>query len=241
MQQYYYKETLDNELIISGDKFHYLKNVVKVRIGEEILLFNDGNKAVYKVNVINKRDLSISKVKDLDLNSDNLKVDLAIGLLKKDNIELVIQKATELGVNSINLLSMENNVVKFDSKNIEKKLNRYNDIAISACEQSKRDSISSVNYFSNIKDLDFEVYDYIFILHEKANAEDTLFKKLKNIPKEKRILLIIGPEGGISPKEIEFFESKGKVVSLGKNILRAETAAIMAVGLTINILNEEDL
>ncbi len=241
MQQYYYKEELNNELIISGDKFHYLKNVVKIRIDEEILLFNDGNKAVYKVNEINKRDINVSKLKDLELNKDNLNVDLAIGLLKKDNIELVIQKTTELGVNSINLLSMENNVVKFDSKNIEKKLNRYNDIAISACEQSKRDNISSVNYFSNIKDLDFKMYDYIFILHEKAEVNDTLYKNLKNVSKEKSVLLVIGPEGGISPKEIEYLESKGKVVSLGKNILRAETAAIMAVGLTINILNEEDL
>ncbi len=241
MQQYFYEKALNDELIILGDKFHYLKNVVKVHIGEEIVLFNDGNKAIYKIDIINKRDMIVLKVKDLELNKDGLNVDLAIGLLKKDNIELVIQKATELGVNDINLLAMDNNVVKFDSKNIDKKLNRYNDIAISACEQSKRDNLSSVKYFSNIRDLDFKKYDHIFILHEKAQYEDTIFRKLKGISNDKKILLIIGPEGGISLKEIEYLESKGKVVSLGKNILRAETAAIMAVGLTINILNEEDL
>ncbi len=241
MQQYYYEGNLSDNLIIDGDRFHYLKNVVKIRIGEEILLFNNEAKAIFKIEVINKKDISVLKVKEVEINNNSLKIDLAIGLLKKDNIELVIQKATELGVCNVNLLSMENNVVKFDSKNIDKKLKRYNDIAISASEQSKRDNISLVNYFSNLKDLNYEDYDQVFILHEKAKVEDSLYKNLLKLSCDKKILLIIGPEGGISLKEIEYLESKGKIISLGKNILRAETAAIMAVGLTINILSEEDL
>ncbi len=241
MQQYYYEGNLNDHLIIDGDKFHYLKNVVKIHTEEEIILFNNEDKAIFKIDAINKRDISVLKVKDMEIKNNSLKIDLAIGLLKKDNIELVIQKTTELGISKIDLLAMENNVVKFDSKNIDKKLKRYNDIVISASEQSKRDNIPLVNYFSNLKDLNYEDYDQVFILHEKAKVENSLYKNLLKLSCDKKVLLIIGPEGGISSKEIEFLETKGKIISLGRNILRAETAAIMAVGLTINILSEEDL
>ncbi len=240
MQQYYYKGILSDEVVIVDDKFHYLKNVVKININEEIILFNDDAKAIYFISSITKKEIVCLKKEKLDLKAINLNVDLAIGLLKKDNIELVIQKLTELGINKICLLNMKNNVVKFEGKNIDKKLKRYNDIAISASEQSKRDNISNVCYYDNLSSLDFENYDKVFILHEKADYNDSLYKKVQKCSKEDKILLIIGPEGGISLQEIQYLEDKGKKVSLGKNILRAETAAIIAAGLTINIL-EEDL
>lgn len=238
MQQYYIEQELNEEVEIVNNRFHYLKNVVKVKNEDEIILFNGIKKAIYKISNISNKSIELELVNFIEIKEKYSNVDLAIGLLKKNNTELVLQKACELGVNDIKLLKLENNVVKIEENNVEKKLSRFKDILISASEQSKRDKIPKVEYFKSIKDLNYENYDEVFVFHEKADYSKSLIKALDK-KEMKNILLIIGPEGGISPKEIEYLETKGSVLSLGKNILRAETAAILAVGLCTNILSEE--
>ncbi len=239
MQQYYIEQSLDNKLIIENEKFHYLKNVIRIKKGDKLLLFNTLSKGLYVVEEVNKRNIEVNKIKDLILREERNNIALAVGLLKKDNTELVIQKAVELGVKEINLVKFQNNVVKVDDK-VEKKIKRYNDIAISACEQSKRNSLCNVNYINSIKNISFSEYDQVYLLYEQEEAINSLYKEIHNDNKDDRILLIVGPEGGFDNKEISYFkENNIKFVSLGDNILRAETAAIMSVGLTNAILNEK--
>lgn len=234
MQQYYIQKKLDKDIEITGDLYHYLKNVVKVKKKEKFYLFNGQEKAIYHVHNIDTFDKVIYVKQEcvIKVEGPHYKVDLVVGLLKKDNIELIIQKATELGVNDIYLTKLQNNVVKFESKKVDKKLMRYNEIALSATCQSKRSTLTTVYYKEKKEYIDFPQYDYIFFLYEQE-GDNTLYSKLREIENlnNKKILVICGPEGGYSEEEVDFFKKKSQSVSINKNILRAETAAITAIGL----------
>ncbi|MFV0288401.1 MAG: 16S rRNA (uracil(1498)-N(3))-methyltransferase [Mycoplasmatales bacterium] len=239
MQQYYLNNELEHSVSIKDTRFHYLKNVIRIKKEEHILLFNGINKAEYQILEINKSDIKAQKIRNLKNNNHKLEITLLTGVLKKDNTELVIQKSVELGINKIILTKFINSVARIDNKE-EKKLQRYNEIALSACEQSKRDTIASVEYLDLLKKLEFKLYDKIYLLYEQENNINSLYKEINNCSKQDKILLIVGPEGGFDVKELDYFqENKITFTSLGTNILRSETAAIMSVGLTINIMNNK--
>lgn len=233
MQQYYVDTNLLEEMVLSGSRFKYLVKVIRIKIDESIILFDGVGRSEYRVVDVDNDNASIILKKVKDLPHDNLpySIDLGIGLLKKDKLEWVIQKTTELGIDNVYLLNLENNVVNFNGK-VEKKLSRYEDILVSASEQSKRLTVPKIYYLDTLDDIDYEKYDMIFLAHEKIEKINFL-KELDIMNDQMKILLLIGPEGGFSEHEIQRFESLDNVhlVSLGKNILRAETAAVSAVAM----------
>lgn len=231
MQQYYYKKELEKNVEITGETFRYLKKVIRIKPGEQIYLFDGQKKSSYEIDEVSDV-IKATKIKDIEKKIE-LNISLGIGLLKRDKLEWVIQKATELGCRKINLMKLENNVVKIDKK-IEKKLARYKEISLNAILQSKRDSLVSIEY---IDELDLENYDFVYVAHEKHKT-NTLYKELINCKKENNIIILVGPEGGFSENEINKFEKNKnvKIVSLGTNILRAETAAITAIGLANSVI-----
>ncbi len=242
MQQYYIDNHLDNIIFIKEEKFHYLNNVVKVKKKETFLLFNGKEKSIYEVEEIQTKNkiIKVRKREDIKFNLSQLNINLAIGILKKDNTDLVVQKAVELGINNILLVNFKNNVVKWNGKE-EKKIKRYKDIIISAVEQSKSNFIPKVKYIDNIKKIDFKTYDEVILLYEKEDNTNSFVKQLNKLDYNKKILLIVGPEGGFSQEELEYFTNQNiKFCSLGENILRAETAAIISVGLASNILSDKE-
>ena len=145
-------------------------------------------------------------------------------------MEWIIEKGTELGVSEFTPLRLKRCVVKIEAKEEEKKRTRWQKIAKSAAEQSKRNIIPIINEVQNIEKVFkmIENYDIVLVAYELEKT-NTLKNELKKITtgKELKIAIIIGPEGGIEENEIEQMKEKGaKVVSLGERILRTETAPI---------------
>ena len=137
----------------------------------------------------------------------------------------VLQKATELGVAKILPIITDYTIIKI--KDFTNKKLRYETIVKEASEQCERTVLPEIIEPLNLKNIDFTKYDKVLLAYERENHEYRLSDALKDVSKTQNIMIIIGPEGGFSEKEIEFLRSKEiQFVSLGKTILRAETAAI---------------
>ena len=146
-------------------------------------------------------------------------------------MELIIQKCTELGAFKFVPVEFSRSVVKLNSKDSFKKVDRWQKIAETAAKQSKRDLIPVVEQLINVKELCNQIKDYDLVLLAFENEENNNLKnellKIKETKEKIKIAIIIGPEGGIEEKEVSLLSDSGaKVVTLGKRILRTETAAL---------------
>ena len=172
---------------------------------------------------------------DVEINEE---VTLLYALTKGDKTDLVLQKATELGVKKVALIQSERTVVKYDNKDIEKKSQRFIKIMKEASEQSHRLVVPEFLGIFNLKALPPQAFsDVNFVAYEKdASKADEQFEGLE---KGKSVSVLIGPEGGFSKQEIGNLVNLGFIrTSLGKRILRAETAAIYALSVIGYILEK---
>ncbi len=225
MQRYFVEKKEDNYLVLAGSDLHHIKNVMRNKIGDKI-------EAIYKekLYICQIESLDNNKVKIISEESENhelnTNITIAIALVQEQKFDLILQKLTELGISRIIPLKMERSIVKLDEKKQEKKLERWISICKEASEQSKRNKIPQISKITTIKELCKESFDekYICSTFEKNNIiSKILTKKINN----KRILFVIGPEGGITPKEEEYMINEGLTpISLGTRIMRIETAAI---------------
>ena len=184
----------------------------------------------------------LCKIVDIETDRVNLKVlesmeqrelpvniTLLQGIPKSDKLEMIIQKAVELGVNEIIPVKTKRVVVKIDEKKADAKVSRWNAIAESAAKQSKRSIIPKVyepmsidNALEIVKDFGVKLIPY-----ENADGIDKTRKILDNMDKTKNIAVFIGPEGGFEESEVERIKNSGfEVITLGKRILRTETAGL---------------
>ena len=243
MPKFFVKENQikNNKLEIIGEEVNHIINVLRMRNGEILKVCNRDTGENYLVKIINAQSNSIIcdiQEKINDTAESNINITLYQGLPKFEKMELIIQKNTEVGVNEIVPVVMERTVVKLDEKQSNKKLERWQKIAEIASKQSQRDRIPKVDNIIKMKfmyeKLNLEEYDAILVAYE--NEKKTLLKEeLKKLQKaeqnEYKIAIIIGPEGGIAEGEIEMLQKIGaKCVSLGKRILRTETAGIIMAG-----------
>lgn len=143
-------------------------------------------------------------------------------------MELIIQKTTEIGVKKIIPVAMERSIVKLNEKDAKKKIERWQKISEVAAKQSKRDIIPKIENIIKISDLCNKIKGYELFIVAYENEEEITLKQILQENKEiKKIGVLVGPEGGIDEKEIEKLVQNGaKTVSLGKRILRTETAPI---------------
>jgi 16S rRNA (uracil1498-N3)-methyltransferase len=148
---------------------------------------------------------------------------------KGEKLDLVIQKATELGVSEIILVQSERCIAKITKENKEKKFIRFNKIALEASEQSKRTKVPTIEKLIDYKDIAKFKFDHGFIAYE--NEDDISFKdKIEKIKEGETIGILIGSEGGFSLKEVEYaIKNNYQSISLGKRILRSETAVFYAL------------
>lgn len=234
MRRLFYKGKFSNTIKIMGADAHHLKNVNRAKLGDEIIVVDDFNSAAKMQIVEFQEDAAILKlVEKIPLIGESkTKVTLAFALLKGEKTEFVIQKATELGVFEILPLITERVVVKLDEKKKTEKLSRYQKIALEAAKQSgglppKILPIQDLNEF-----LAQNNNPIIFFYENEENI--SLKDTLSNI-KGDNITLLIGPEGGFSAEEAKnIMNAGGMATTLGKRILRAETAAVVAVALTMH-------
>ena len=227
--QRYFARLIDSEHIkLEPEDEHHLLHVMRMRQGDEIEVVANG--ILYLCKIDNTNPLTIYIVHKIDSDVElNVDVTLLFALTKGDRTDLVVQKATELGVKRIALIQSERTVVRYEEKDIAKKCARYQKIMKEASEQSHRLIVPEMLGVFNLKKLPKEVFsDLNYVGYEKdASDVNGMFA---NFDKNKSITILIGPEGGFSEEEIDNLVKQGFIrTSLGKRILRAETAAIYAL------------
>lgn len=236
MQQYFVSGKANHQVTITNkDTTKHMFNVMRLVEGDEVVLvFDDGIKYLAKVSD------SASHTFDLvEALSDNVempvKVTIASGFPKGDKLDLVTQKATELGATAIWAYPADWSVVKWDGKKLAKKEEKLAKIALGAAEQSKRNFVPEIRLFEKSSDFlnQLSQFDKVLIAYEETAKKGelaSLARELATVKGGEKILFIFGPEGGISPKEIEHFEKLGGLkVGLGPRIMRTETAPLYAL------------
>ena len=228
MQRYFAKVDDQYFVHLSSEDEHHLCHVMRMKKGDEIEVVD--NQKLYLCRIDSFNPLSISVIHEI-ANDVELKeeVTLLFALTKGDKTDLVLQKATELGVQKIALIESERTIVKYEGKDIDKKLVRFKKIMKEASKQSHRLMIPELLGIYQLKKLPKELLsDINYVAYEKdANQIECAFNGLM---KGKSVSILIGPEGGFSEQEINSLTEQGFIrTSLGKRILRAETAAIYAL------------
>lgn len=244
MQKFFVEENQikNDKLVIIGEDVKHISSVLRMQKGEQILIGSKETLETYltEIEQIEKEKVVTKIIKKLDTQTEpNVEIDLYQGLPKADKMELIIQKTTEIGVSKVIPVDMLRCIVKLNEKDAKKKIERWQKVAEGAAKQSKRGKIPEIKNKIKIKDLENIIgqYDVFFVAYEEEN-ELTLKQELKKIKEQEKykIGILVGPEGGITKEEIEKLTSyNAKVVTLGKRILRTETAPIV---LTSNIIYE---
>lgn len=230
----------NNKIVIDTDDVNHIKNVLRKNIGDNIIICDYERKQNYecKIEEIEKKYIICEIISQIESKSEsNIQIDVFQGLPKADKMELIIQKGTELGVNSFVPVKFKRSIVKIEEKDILKKINRWQKIAEVAAKQSGRDMIPLVKNVENIKNICqlFKNYDIVLVAYEdeQKNSLNKILKELeKRTNKLINIAIVIGPEGGIDESEIEQFKDAGaNIITLGKRILRTETVCLAMVAI----------
>ncbi len=225
----------DDCYIISGSDCNHIKNVLRMKAGDIFLVSCDGKSSLCTLKAY-EGDCVVAEITEEDYQNTELpiKIYLFQGLPKGDKMELIIQKAVELGVYEIIPTEMNRCVVKLDDKKKKSKVTRWQAISESAAKQSKRSSVPVISdVLSYGKALEkAKNLDVLLVPYENERGMEETKEALSLIREGSSVGIIIGSEGGFEEKEVEeAIAVGGKAVSLGQRILRTETAAITAVGM----------
>lgn len=225
----------DGMYYISGADYNHIKNVLRMHEGDIFLVSENGISSLCRLLSF-ENDSVIAGIIEENYQSTELPVNIHLfqGLPKSDKLELIIQKTAELGVFSITPTEMSRCIVKIEDKKKKSKLERWQAISESAAKQSKRNIIPEIRNIVSFREALSEAssYDMILVPFESENGMESTKNALMEIRAGMNIAVFIGPEGGFDEKEIEAAKKLGaKILSLGKRILRTETAAISAVSL----------
>jgi len=225
-----------NNIYIIGEDVKHIKNVLRKQPGDILEICNQetGKAYICEILEINESHIKNKIIEELVSKEDKIKVDIYQGLPKADKMELIIQKSIELGANAIIPVEMKRCVVKLDQQSENKKIERWQKIAESAAKQSGRNTIPEIRQVIKVEDISKlkDLYDLIIVCYENEK-QNTLKSQLSQAKKqfagkaEFHIAVVIGPEGGLEEKDVDFLKQNGaQVVTLGKRILRTETVAL---------------
>ena len=228
---------------IEGSDVNHIANVLRMKPGEELLISVKGDwDYLCKIDDIETDRVNLKVLESMEQRELPVNITLLQGIPKSDKLEMIIQKAVELGVSEIIPVKTKRVVVKIEEKKQASKVNRWNAIAESAAKQSKRSIIPKVhepmsidNALEIVKDFGVKLIPY-----ENADGIDKTRKILDNMDKTKNIAVFIGPEGGFEESEVERIKNSGfEVITLGKRILRTETAGLALLSnITIRLEDE---
>ena len=227
------KENIDenNGKILIKDKSdcNHIQNVYRLNVGHELRIIDGEYEYFTEIIQISKKEVSVKIFeKKEDSYSLNINIDVAMGILKNDKMNLAIQKLTEIGVNRIIPLKTERVVVK-----INEKKEKWDVVVREALKQCRGIKFTEITPVKKLAEIDYSKYDKIIFAYENSDESKSLSEIIEKGDKD--ILYIIGPEGGITQEEVDFLKnSKAMEISLGKRILRAETAAIVVCGIIAN-------
>ena len=221
-----------DRIVITGEDVNHIKNVLRMKIGEEIAVSNGVDGREYRCEVAQLlSDEVVCKLRFIKENDVELpaQVYLFQGLPKADKMELIIQKAVELGVYSVIPVATRRSIVKLDDKKAAAKQNRWQGIAEAAAKQSKRKiipKIEKVMSFAEALEMAKEL-EVRLIPYELAEDMSHTKEIIERIREGQKIAIFIGPEGGFDETEIALASEVGvEPITLGKRILRTETAGM---------------
>lgn len=237
MQRYFVIGNIENITFYESDIFH-IERVMRFRDGDEIEVVLNGH--IYLAKLIGFKPIKVSIISEIFENRElSAHITLLYCLPKGDKLDLVIQKATEIGVSKIIGVISKRVVVRIDQKDKEKKLIRYNKIIKEASEQSKRNVMPIFEDIIDYKDIKKYLGKHNYIAYEKESLNNnSLMEKLSEIKGNEDITILVGAEGGFEESEVNYANEVGfKNVSLGKLILRSETAAIYFLSVLSFMLN----
>ena len=225
----------NNRYLITGADYNHIKNVLRMNTGDEFLVSENNVSNLCRIESFEGESV-IAEIIEESFQDTSLPVRIYLfqGLPKSDKLELIIQKAVELGVDEIIPVEMNRCVVKLDDKKKKSKVERWQNIAESAAKQSKRTSIPVVNNVMSYKQAleKASELDVFMVPYECKDGMESTVNALSKIRRGMSVGILIGPEGGFELNEIDSAKEWGGIpISLGKRILRTETAAITAVGM----------
>ena len=220
---------------IDGTDFNHIKNVLRMRVGDELLVSSLGKSHLCEIERLDG-DTATVKITQENYQSTELPVEIILyqGLPKADKLELIIQKTVELGVTKIVPVEMSRCVVKLDDKKKNAKVSRWQAIAESAAKQSKRTVIPEIGNVLSFKQMleEAEKLDLFLVPYENKDGMAATKASLSKIKGGMKIGILIGPEGGFEETEVgAAIAAGGEAISLGSRILRTETAAITATAM----------
>lgn len=232
------------KIFIDGSDVNHIKNVLRMKQGEELLI-SDGNGRDYvcQIEGYNGTDEVVAGILETTFGGTELPSEIYLfqGLPKSDKMELIIQKAVELGVHEIIPVATKRAVVKLDKKKEESKLKRWNEISKSAAKQSRRSIIPSVHSVMSFKEaINYaKTLDINLIPYENYKDMSETKHVIDKIKRGMSIGIFIGPEGGFDEEEVSLaMENNLERISLGRRILRTETAGLMIVSVLMFRLEE---
>ena len=210
---------------LNSDNSHHLNKVLRFPVGKNITVFN-GDGFDYKALVQDAKKTTSLKIISRERNNSESKLDLTLaqGIAKGEKMDFLIQKAVELGVTRIIPMKLERCVVRLRDEKVQKKIDHWQKIANHACEQSGRSVIVSVSDPVSLEGLLEEKGHNGFVLHHRAEIG------LSQVQETSNATILIGPEGGLTEKEVSDSEFAGyQSVHIGKRVLRTETASLAAI------------
>ena len=231
----FFVDTIEEVTVLEGEEFEHAKNVLRISVGAEVILLdNSGKEYTAVVSAVEKKRMLLSVVRsEVGTREAATKTCLLFGYLKNaDKNEFIVQKAVELGVQKIGVFSSE-----FSSAYMnENKLERLNKVAREATKQCLRSIAPKIEYFSSLESALEAASDYqnkLFACEFATQSESNLAALSGSVA------MVVGSEGGFSRQEAEMAKQKGFAhISLGKRILRAETAAVALTAVAMFALGE---
>ena len=252
MYQFFVEENqlTGDRIAILGSDVNHIKNVLRMKCGEKVRVSvrtdaqeNEVSRSYFgSIHTITENEVLV-QIEAEDENGTELKnrIYLFQGLPKGDKMELIIQKAVELGVYEIIPVAMKNCVVKLDSKKADSKVKRWQAISESAAKQSKRTIIPEIQMPLSWKEAlkKVEELDVVLVPYENERGMEATREIMQSIKPGQSIGIFVGPEGGFASEEISAVgETEGHRISLGRRILRTETAGLATLSMLVFCLDE---
>ena len=235
-----------NKIVITGEDVNHIKNVLRMKVGDEIAVSNGADGKEYRCGIVSISEEVLCELRFVKEDGVELpsKITLFQGLPKADKMELIVQKAVELGVYEIVPVSMGRCIVKLDEKKQKSKISRWQGIAESAAKQSKRRIVPQVTSVMSMKEACkyASEMDIVLVPYELAEDMPKTRELIEAIKPGQKIGFFIGPEGGFEEMEIALaMEAGAKPITLGKRILRTETAGFTVLSILMYHLEGRDI
>jgi len=228
----YFALIKEGEAVLSKEDAHHLIDVVRIKPGEKIEIVCAGEVFLGEICGIVPLSIKVLSKIEESRESDN-EIVSAFAVLKGDHNDLIVEKGTELGAKSFLPFLGSRTIVKAEPHSEDTKITRLRKIAKEAAQQCRRQIVPTVSSFQTFDDvMAFNADLKLFAYEEMAGQSETLAESLKDLKKKQRILIVVGPEGGFTSEEVQKAKNNGfRFVSLGRRILRAETASIASLAI----------